>query len=59
MTKRERGTKRRSNSCNTKFFDLNADPIVCSKCLLCSHHRSLIPCRRGAYRADKLAPRRG
>jgi len=33
MTKRELGTKRRCNSCNTKFFDLNKDPIVCPKCL--------------------------
>ena len=32
MTKRELGTKRRCNSCNTKFFDLNTDPIVCPKC---------------------------
>jgi len=33
MKKRELGTKRRCNSCNTKFFDLNTDPIVCPKCL--------------------------
>ena len=32
MTKSELGTKRRCNSCNTKFFDLNTDPIVCPKC---------------------------
>ena len=33
MTKQELGTKRRCNSCEAKFFDLNADPIVCPKCL--------------------------
>ena len=32
-TKCELGTKRHFNSCNTKFFDLNTDPIVCPKCL--------------------------
>ena len=25
--------KRRCNSCGTKFFDLNRDPIVCPKCM--------------------------
>jgi uncharacterized protein (TIGR02300 family) len=33
VTKLELGMKRRCNSCNTKFFDLNKDPIVCPKCL--------------------------
>jgi uncharacterized protein (TIGR02300 family) len=32
MTKPELGTKRRCNTCETKFFDLNKDPIVCPKC---------------------------
>jgi len=32
MTKPELGTKRRCNSCATKFFDLNKDPIICAKC---------------------------
>ena len=32
MTKPQLGTKRRCNSCETKFFDLNKDPIVCPKC---------------------------
>jgi uncharacterized protein (TIGR02300 family) len=32
MTKPELGTKRRCNSCATKFFDLNKDPIICPKC---------------------------
>jgi uncharacterized protein (TIGR02300 family) len=32
MAKPELGTKRRCNSCETKFFDLNKDPIVCPKC---------------------------
>ena len=32
MTKPELGTKRRCNSCATKFFDLNKEPIVCPKC---------------------------
>ena len=33
MTKLELGMKRRCNSCGTKFFDLNRDPIVCPKCM--------------------------
>jgi uncharacterized protein (TIGR02300 family) len=33
MTKPELGMKRRCNSCGTKFFDLNKDPIVCPKCM--------------------------
>ena len=33
VTKPELGIKRRCNSCETKFFDLNKDPIVCPKCL--------------------------
>jgi uncharacterized protein (TIGR02300 family) len=33
MTKPELGTKRRCNTCATKFFDLNNDPIVCPKCM--------------------------
>jgi uncharacterized protein (TIGR02300 family) len=32
MTKPELGTKRRCSSCETKFFDLNKDPIICPKC---------------------------
>jgi uncharacterized protein (TIGR02300 family) len=33
VTKPELGTKRRCNSCEAKFFDLNTDPIICPKCL--------------------------
>jgi uncharacterized protein (TIGR02300 family) len=33
MTKPKLGMKRRCNSCGTKFFDLNRDPIVCPKCM--------------------------
>jgi uncharacterized protein (TIGR02300 family) len=33
MTKPELGTKRRCNSCATKFFDLHNDPIVCPRCM--------------------------
>jgi uncharacterized protein (TIGR02300 family) len=33
VTKPELGTKRRCTSCDTKFFDLNKDPIVCPKCM--------------------------
>jgi uncharacterized protein (TIGR02300 family) len=32
VTKPELGTKRRCVNCETKFFDLNKDPIVCPKC---------------------------
>jgi uncharacterized protein (TIGR02300 family) len=32
VTKPELGTKRRCSSCETKFFDLNKDPIICPKC---------------------------
>ncbi len=33
MTKPELGTKRRCNSCEAKFFDLNKETIVCPKCM--------------------------
>src|SRR5271170_4769823 len=33
MAKPELCTQRRCNSCETKFFDLNKDPIVCPKCM--------------------------
>jgi uncharacterized protein (TIGR02300 family) len=33
VTKPELGTKRRCGSCETKFFDLNRDPILCPKCM--------------------------
>jgi len=33
VTKSELGTKRRCTSCDTKFFDLNKDPVVCPKCM--------------------------
>ncbi|MEA2987475.1 MAG: hypothetical protein QOG83_186 [Alphaproteobacteria bacterium] len=32
MAKPELGTKRLCGSCNTKFYDLSKDPIVCPKC---------------------------
>ena len=32
MAKPELGGKRQCQSCGTKFFDLNRDPIVCPKC---------------------------
>ncbi len=32
MAKPELGTKRVCQSCSTKFFDLNKDPIHCPKC---------------------------
>ena len=32
MAKPELGAKRQCQSCGTKFFDLNKDPIVCPKC---------------------------
>ncbi|MCB9992687.1 MAG: TIGR02300 family protein [Hyphomicrobiaceae bacterium] len=32
MAKAERGTKRQCLKCGTKFYDLNADPIVCPSC---------------------------
>jgi uncharacterized protein (TIGR02300 family) len=31
-TKAERGTKRVCQSCGSKFYDLNRDPIVCPAC---------------------------
>jgi uncharacterized protein (TIGR02300 family) len=34
VRKPELGTKRRCNSCEAKFFDLNTDPIICPKCLV-------------------------
>jgi uncharacterized protein (TIGR02300 family) len=47
VTKPELGTKRRCNSCTTKFFDLNKDPIVCPKCMARSFHRHSTLCARG------------
>ena len=32
VAKPELGAKRQCQSCGTKFFDLNRDPIVCPKC---------------------------
>ena len=32
MAKPELGAKRQCQSCSTKFFDLNRDPILCPKC---------------------------
>jgi uncharacterized protein (TIGR02300 family) len=32
VAKPELGTKRLCTHCNTKFYDLNKDPIVCPKC---------------------------
>lgn len=32
MAKPELGAKRQCQSCATKFYDLNKDPIVCPKC---------------------------
>jgi uncharacterized protein (TIGR02300 family) len=28
----ERGTKRQCQNCETKFYDLNSDPIICPSC---------------------------
>ena len=32
MAKADRGTKRQCQSCATKFYDLNRDPILCPSC---------------------------
>lgn len=32
MAKAERGTKRQCTKCASKFYDLNADPIICPVC---------------------------
>ncbi len=32
MAKLERGTKRRCQECEVKFYDLNRDPIICPAC---------------------------
>ncbi|QGM96992.1 TIGR02300 family protein [Methylocystis parvus] len=32
MAKPELGAKRQCQSCATKFYDLNKDPIICPKC---------------------------
>ncbi len=32
MAKPDLGSKRQCQSCSTKFFDLNKDPILCPKC---------------------------
>ncbi len=32
MAKADRGTKRQCQSCATKFYDLNRDPVLCPNC---------------------------
>ncbi len=32
MSKQERGTKRKCQECEVKFYDLNRDPIICPSC---------------------------
>jgi uncharacterized protein (TIGR02300 family) len=58
VTKAELGTKRRCNSCETKFFDLNKDPIVCPKCMaVFALAPSPVPVRRAPGRQAWSAQR--
>jgi uncharacterized protein (TIGR02300 family) len=52
VTKPELGTKRRCNSCTTKFFDLNKDPVICPKCMAV-----FVPPKSEPVRSRRLADR--
>ena len=53
MAKPELGAKRQCQSCATKFYDLNKDPILCPKCGAVFH---VAPLARAAARpADEEA----
>ena len=53
MAKPELGAKRQCQSCATKFYDLNKDPILCPKCGTVFH---VAPLARAAARpADEEA----
>ncbi|MDE2578156.1 MAG: TIGR02300 family protein [Hyphomicrobiales bacterium] len=49
MAKPELGAKRQCQSCGTKFFDMNKDPILCPKCG--AHFVVVAPVSRAAARA--------
>ncbi len=50
MAKPELGGKRQCQSCATKFYDLNKDPIICPKCGATFHVAALS--RAAAGRAE-------
>lgn len=50
MAKPELGVKRQCQSCATKFYDLNKDPIVCPKCGAIFHVAAI---SRGPARAEE------
>jgi uncharacterized protein (TIGR02300 family) len=53
VSKPELGAKRQCQSCGTKFYDLNKDPILCPKCGTVFH---VAPLARAAARpADEEA----
>ncbi len=53
MAKPELGAKRQCQSCATKFYDFNKDPILCPKCGTVFH---VAPLARVAARAEEDEP---
>ncbi len=52
MAKPELGAKRQCQSCATKFYDFNRDPILCPKCGAAVHLTSIA---RVSHQADEEA----
>ena len=52
MAKPDLGAKRQCQSCATKFYDFNRDPILCPKCGAAFHVTSIL---RAAHPADEEA----
>lgn len=57
MSKPEWGTKRICLACNTRFYDLSRDPIVCPKCGTVHDPEAIMKSRRGRSMVeDRPAP---
>lgn len=54
MAKPELGGKHQCQTCGTKFFDLNRDPILCPKC---GSVFQVVPLARAPMRASAVASR--
>ena len=54
MSKPEWGTKRTCQSCNTRFYDLRKEPIICPKCGSEYVKNIIEPGRRGRRRKSNV-----
>ena len=52
-TKEARGTKRTCQSCESRFYDLNRDPIICP---VCEEEYKLAPVAAEAVVVEKVVP---